>query len=127
MLLCDFNSETAMIEFCIVDKMKNLVKGVTWSQNPEKSSCNDLILTNRPKSFQVIGISFHIIKSGLSDFHRMTVTFMKMYFKTQEPIIIHCRNYKIFNTQHFCYYIFAILRWNGSTRKVSCDIQNSVR
>ena len=50
-LLGNFNSEpfeNAMIEFCKAHKLKNLVKGATCNKNPEKPSCIDLILTNRP-------------------------------------------------------------------------------
>ena len=100
LLLGDFNSEpteNAMTEFCKVYKLKNLVKGATCYKNPEKPSCIDLILTNRPRSFQ----GCHIIETGLSDFHKMTVTVMKMYFKKQGLNVVHYRDYKRFNTQGF--------------------------
>ena len=53
LLLGDFNSETsenAIIKFCKVYRLKNLVKGATCYKNPEKPSCIDLILTNRPRT-----------------------------------------------------------------------------
>ena len=69
LLLVDFNSEpsdNAMIEICKVYKLKNLVKGAMCYKNPKKPSCIDLILTNRPRFFH----RCHIIKTGLSDFHK---------------------------------------------------------
>ena len=54
LLLGDFNSEpseNALLEFCKVYILKNLVKGAKCYKNPEKPSCIDFILTNRPRSF----------------------------------------------------------------------------
>ena len=45
-------------------------------KNPEKPSCIDLILINKSHSFKNSGV----IETGLSDFHRMTVTVRKMVF-----------------------------------------------
>ena len=66
-----------MIEFGKVYKLNNLVEGATCYKNPEKSSYIDLILTSRPRSSQ----RCHIIETDVSEFNRMTNTFMKMYFK----------------------------------------------
>ena len=91
MLLGNFNSEpseNAIIEFCKEYKLENLVKGATCYKNPEKPSCSDLILTNRRRRFH----GNHIIETGLSDFHKMTVTVMKMYFKKQGPRVIQYRD-----------------------------------
>ena len=33
----------------------------------------------------------HIIETGLSDFHKMTVIVMKMYFQKQGPQVLHYR------------------------------------
>ena len=46
-------------------------------QKPEKPSSINLILTNRPRSFQ----GCRIVETGSSDFDKMTVTVMKIYFK----------------------------------------------
>ena len=65
--------------------LKNLIKGPTCFKNPDKPSCIDLILlTNKIRSFQ----GSHIIETGISDFHKMVITVMKIYFKKQEPKII---------------------------------------
>ena len=54
-----------------------LIKEPTCNKNPENLSFADLILTNKPKCFQ----NSFLVETGLSDFHRMTVTVMKTFFK----------------------------------------------
>ena len=65
-------------------------------QNPNKPSCIDLIITNRPNSFQ----NSMFIETGLSDFRKICITVMKMYSK-QKPSIIHYRKFKDFNSDAF--------------------------
>ena len=53
-LLGDFNTEptdTALSNFCEIYNLKNLIKDKTCFKNPNKPSCIDLIITNRPKCF----------------------------------------------------------------------------
>ena len=83
-LLGDLNAgieETTMKSFCESYNLIDLIKQPTCFKNPEKPSCIDLILTNRPKSFQ----STCVIETGLSDFHRMTVSVLKMHFRKLPP------------------------------------------
>ena len=85
--LGDFNvgiEETTMKSFSESYNLTNLIKQPTCFKNPEKPSCIDLILTNTHKSFQ----STYVIETGLSDFHRMTVSVLKMYFRKLPPRII---------------------------------------
>ena len=42
-----------------------------------------------------------VIDTGLSDFHKMCVTVMKMYFVKQKPTIVHYRKFKNFNNDAF--------------------------
>ena len=70
-----------MNKFCKTYNLGNLVKGPTCFKNPTNPSSIDLILTNRPKSFQ----GTVLIETGLSDFHKMTLTVLKMHFKKQSP------------------------------------------
>ena len=54
-LLGDFNTEptdTILSHFCEICNFKNLIKDKTCFKNPNKPSCIDLIITNRPKSLQ---------------------------------------------------------------------------
>ena len=79
-LLDDLNSETtesAVRDFCEICSCKNLIKDNTCFKNPLKLSCIDLIITNRPKSFQ----NYVAVETGLSDFHKMTLIVMKSFYK----------------------------------------------
>ena len=57
--------------------LKNIVKEPTCFKNDENPSLIDLILTNKPKSFQ----NTVNVESGLSDFHKMTITVKKCEYK----------------------------------------------
>ena len=74
--LGNFNEETPMKSFCKSYNLTSLIKQRTCFKNPEKHSSIDLILTNKPKSFQ----STCVTETGLSDFHRMIVSLLKMQF-----------------------------------------------
>ena len=92
-LLGDFNTEptdTALSHFCEIYNFKNLIKDTTCFKNPNKPSCIDLIITNRPKSLQ----NSMVIETGLSDFHNMCITVMKMCYSKQKPSIIHYHKFK---------------------------------
>ena len=65
-----------MSEFCGVYNLKSLIREPTCYKNPENPSCIDLILTNGPFNFQ----NSCVFETGLSDFHKIAVTVMKMHF-----------------------------------------------
>ena len=69
-----------------------MINQPTCYKNPDKSTCIDLILTNCPGSFQ----NSCVIETGLSDFHKMTVTVMKTSYQKIEPRVINYRNYASF-------------------------------
>ena len=95
-LMGDFNAEptdTALSDFCEIYNLKNVIKDKTYFKNLNKPSCIDLVITNRPKSFQ----NSMVIETGLSDFHKTCITIMKMYYSKQKPTIIHYRKFKDFN------------------------------
>ena len=88
-LLGDFNSEPReqpMRDFWHVFNLQNIIKGKTYFKNP---SCVDLFITNRFQNFMVI-------ERGLSDFHKMSSTVMKVFYKKQRP--------KIAKYQHYCHF-----------------------
>ena len=58
---------------------KNIVTYKTCFKNPVNPTCLDLIITNRPKSLQ----EPEVIKTGLSDFHKMSLTVMKVVYKNK--------------------------------------------
>ena len=81
LLLGDFNAElngSNMKEF--VYNLKNILKVPTCFKNLENPSCIDLILTNRTNCFQ----NTMAFKTGLSDFHKMTVTILKAFFNKKK-------------------------------------------
>ena len=80
-----------------VYNLKNLVKGPTCFKNPDKRSCINLILTNKSKSFQ----TSQIIETGTSDFHKMVMTILKVYFKKKGHSVIQYRDYKNFCNNKF--------------------------
>ena len=99
-LLGDLNSEpteSAVRDFCQIYGCQNLIKDNTCFKNPEKPSCIDLIITNRPKSFQ----NSVTLEAGLSHFHKMILTVMKVFYKKQKPTIITYRSYKNFSNEVF--------------------------
>ena len=90
LLMGDFNAEPnepAVSDFCEIYNTKNIIKEKTFFKNPENPTCVDLILTNRPRSFQ----DSTVVETGLSDFHKMCVTVMKMYHCRQKPSVITYR------------------------------------
>ena len=76
---------------------KNLVKGPTCFKNPAKPFCMDLILIKKSKSFQ----TFQITETDISDFHKMVMTVLKVYFKKKERSVIQYCIYKNFSNHKF--------------------------
>ena len=99
-ILGDFNSEPSESElqdFCNLYNMKNLVNEPTCYKNYNNPSCIDLIFTNRPKSFQ----NTTTLETGISDFHKMTITVLKTSYKKKPPKIIVYRDYKKYSQNIF--------------------------
>ena len=65
----------------------------TCYKNVDKPTSIDHILTNHARCFQHSGI----YEMGLSDFHKLTFTVLKMFYAKQKPRIIKYRDYKNFN------------------------------
>ena len=77
--LGDFNTcmnDNAVKSFCSLNDLTSLIDQPTCYKNPGKPTCTDLILTNRPNYFQ----QNNVFETGLSDFHMMVVTELKMGF-----------------------------------------------
>ena len=100
MLLGDLNVESpdpVLNEFCNVYKLFSLVKEPTCFKNSDNPSCIDLFLTNRSRSFQ----NTLTIETAVSDFHKMVIAVMKVFYKKQKPKIIQYRSCKNFDNQVF--------------------------
>ena len=63
------------------------------------------MITNRPKSFQ----ESEVIETGLSDFHKMSLTVMKVFYNKQKPKIIQYRKYKDFSNEAFVHELESAL------------------
>ena len=99
-VLGDLNAEPtnkALYDFCQVYGCSNIVKENACYKNPENPSCVDLIITNRPRSFQ----GTKTIETGLSDFHKMSLTIMKVFYKKQKANVIRYRSYRNFDNEAF--------------------------
>ena len=98
--LVDFNTcinDNAMKSFCSLNDLTSLMDQPSCYKNPEKPTCIDLVLTNRPNYFQ----KNNVFEAGLSDFHMMVVTELKMGFQKLKPHIVAYRDYKHFDNEKF--------------------------
>ena len=94
-----------MTSFCESYNLKSIIKETTCFKNPKKPSCIDLILTKRSKSFQ----NTCVIETGLSDFHRMTVSVLKMYLRKRPPKIITYRKFSYYYNANFINFLNDVL------------------
>ena len=100
MIIGDLNAEVnleCMKLFCETYDLRSLIKVPKCYKNPEKPSCIDFLLTIRPKSFQ----NSSVVETGLSDFHKMTVTVMKTTFEKLKPRVSYFRNWNEFCNENF--------------------------
>ena len=90
LLAGDFNvveNDHCLGEFMADFHAKNLVKEPTCFKNLSNPSCIDLFITNSYRSFQ----NTTTVATGLSDFHKMTVTVLKTTFPKAKPKVITYR------------------------------------
>ena len=107
-LVGDFNvvsNSATMKNFCQIYGCKNIVKVKTCFKNPINPTCIDLIITYRPKSFQ----GSEVIETGLSDFHKMSLTVMKVFYNIQKQKIIQYRKYRDFSNEAFMHELESAL------------------
>ena len=99
-IIGDFNSEpkeSAMIDFCQPYKMENLINNFTCYKNPNKPTCIDLMLTNKPRFFN----NSSVAETGPSNFLKMTLVVMRACFVKQTPKVVYYRDYKKFSNDLF--------------------------
>ena len=87
LLAGDFNvqeEENSLQEFLDDFSAKNLVKEKTCFKSLENLSCIDLFITNSYQSFQ----NTVTISTGLSDFHCMVVSVLKITFPKAKPKVV---------------------------------------
>ena len=85
LFLGDFNSQPSEInDLWNTSNFSNLVKEPTCFKIPDNPSCIDLFLTSRPKCFQ----RTMKMETGISDFHEIVNTVLKIFYKKHKPKII---------------------------------------
>ena len=77
----------------------NLIKSNTCFKS-KPGSCIDLILTNRPKSFQ----NSEVMETGISDHRALIFSFLKTTFTKMPPNKLQYRNYKKFEGTFLHFY-----------------------
>ena len=83
-------------DLCDTFDFTNLINQKTCLQS-ENGSSLDVILTNRPRSFQMTSV----IETGISDHHKLTTTFFRSHFQRLPPKNIIYRDCKIFDENQF--------------------------
>ena len=99
-LMGDFNAEEANFhikDFCNLYKLKNFNKVPTCFKNPGNPKTIDLVLKNSVRSFQ----NSYAFETGLSDFHKMTVTILRSYWEKKQPKIVSYRDFGKFSNNDF--------------------------
>ena len=84
-------------EFCASYNLMNLIKEPTCFKNIDNPTLIDHILTNHPKSFH----SPNVYETGLSDFHKLTLTVLKTFHVKHEPKIIQYKDFNHFDNTSF--------------------------
>ena len=90
-------TESATENFCGTYHQHNLIKDPTCFKNPDKPLCIDLLLSNFSKSFS----KSQTLKAVLLDFHKLTLTILKIHYKTEKPLLAMYRDYRNFSNESF--------------------------
>ena len=99
-LLGDFNvwvDDDTLETICKFYSLHSLTKPSACFKNLENHSCTNLILTNKPSSFQ----SRSVIGSGLSGFHRMMISDLKVHSRKLAPKGINIEIFKKIDSLHY--------------------------
>ena len=89
--------EEVLDDFLVEHHAKSLVKEPTCFKSLDNPSCIDLFLTNSVQSFQ----NTTTVATGLSDFHKMSVTVLKTTFPRASPRVNYYRDHR-----NFCVHAF---------------------
>ena len=107
-ILWDFNMQPIyqILETFLEDNnFVNLIKCNTCFKS-KPGSCIDLILTNRPKSFQNSGV----METGISDHHALIFSLLKTTFTKMPPNKLQYGNYKKFEVHSFLQDVEQLLK-----------------
>ena len=98
LLIGDFNAEDTepcLSQFLLECDAKNIVSEKTCFKSKGNPSCIDLFIINPPNSFQ----NTSTITTGLSYFHKMVITVLKVTFTKSNSKVITYRDVKVFNEE----------------------------
>ena len=98
-IMGDFNMQTDNLNFRTFyesQELYNLVKSKTCFKS-NNGTCIDLILTNKKYSFK----NTCTIETGVSDFHRMIYTQLKLTYQKLPPKTVEFRDYRHFKPDEF--------------------------
>ena len=112
-IMGDFNvdpSNEHIVDFMSSLDLRNLINEPTCFKNILNPSCIDLIITNRPKSFQ----NSKVVETGISDFHKLTITVLKTKFKRYPPSVISYRDFSSYCPNVFREELHSILSFDLS-------------
>ena len=87
--------ENCLNDFSNVNNLKGLNKEPIRFKKPNNPSCVDLLLTNRSRYVHNTSAK----EAGVSDFHKLIITALKIFFKKQKSKIIQYRDCKAFNEE----------------------------
>ena len=96
----DFNmtvENSDLSSFMDIFELDSLITKPTCYKNLNNPSCIDLILTNCKHSF----LHSATIETGISDFHKLTLSIMRTHINKAPPKTLKYRFYKNFNKDYF--------------------------
>ena len=107
-------------DFCDVFNLKNLIKEPTCIKSVLNPSSIDVILTNKCNFFH----NSFALETGLSDYHKMTVTVLKTYLHKLKPNTIKYRSYKYCDDNSFKAELLSSLESRGNLPMKYDDFKN---
>ena len=88
-------TDTVLPNFYEIYNLRRMVKGKTYFKNLNKPSCIDLIVTNKPTSFQ----NSMVIETVI--FTKCVIAVIKVYYSKQKATMIQHRKLKDFKNEAF--------------------------
>ena len=95
-----------------------LIKESIYLKITENPTCIDLILTNKPRNF----MHSKTIETGLSDFHKLTVTVLTTSFRKIPAKIVLYRDKKEFSSANFHCELSTIDLYNTSNDQFVSEV-----
>ena len=90
------NNNIFLSDLCDTFSLKNIVTGKTCHKS-NVGTYIDIVLTNRPRSF----LKTSIFETGISDQHKLILSFFRSYFLRIPPRTIEYRKYKTFDKNKY--------------------------